>query len=124
VEVAPGGQRAPANGNRHGDVAYLTMGVEDSAAARAFYQEVLGWRFRAGRVEDGWEPEDVAPMVGMHGGHDRATVVPMYRVDDIHRAVERVRGEGGRSSDPEPQGYGVTAECSDDQGTQFYLVEF
>ena len=124
VEVPPGGQRAPVNGGRHGDVAYLTMAVEDSAAARAFYREVLGWRFRAGRVEDGWEAEDVSPMVGMHGGHGRSTVVPMYRVDDIDGAVERVRAGGGRSSDPEPQGYGVTAECFDDQGTNFYLVQF
>lgn len=124
VEVPPGSPKGPVNGDRPGDVAYLTMAVEDSAAARAFYREVLGWRFRAGRVEDGWEAEDVSPMVGMHGGHDRATVVPMYRVDDIHHAVELVRAQGGRSSDPEPQGYGVTADCFDDQGTHFYVVQF
>jgi uncharacterized protein len=57
----------------------------------------------------------------MHGGHARSTVLPMYRVDDIAAAVERVRAAGGTSTDPEQQPYGVTAECTDDQGTRFYL---
>ena len=60
-------------------------------------------------------------MVGMTGGQDRPTIVPMYRVDDIVLAVERVRGEGGTATDPERQPYGVSALCTDDQGTRFYL---
>ena len=60
-------------------------------------------------------------MTGMHGGHDVATGVPMYRVDDIATAVERVRAGGGTSTDPERQPYGISAECTDDQGAHFYL---
>ena len=108
-------------GTHHGDLAYVTMEVVDSERARAFYGSVLGWRFVPGRARDGWQAEDVVPMVGMSGGHGVATTVPMYRVDDIASAVERVRTAGGDATDPEAQPYGVTSSCSDDQGTRFHL---
>jgi uncharacterized glyoxalase superfamily protein PhnB len=113
-----------APGQRHGDVAYLTMEVVDSGHARAFYSSVLGWRFRPARVMDGWEVDDVVPMVGMKGGEARATTVPMYQVDDIAAAVARIRARGGSATDPERQPYGVTSACTDDQGTRFYLGQF
>lgn len=119
--AGPRGQRLAANGTDQGDVAYITMEVRDSAAVRAFYEAVLGWHFRAGRIEDGWGPEDVVPMTGLSGGHEVSTVVPMYRVDDIHVTVARVRGEGGSASEPEMQPYGLSSLCTDDQGTRFYL---
>lgn len=109
------------SGSRAGDLAYVTLEVVDSARARDFYAAVLGWRFTAGRAEDGWNVEDVVPMVGLHGGHDAATAIPMYRVDDIDAAVRRVRAAGGTSSDPQRMPYGITADCTDDQGTRFYL---
>jgi uncharacterized glyoxalase superfamily protein PhnB len=121
-EVGAGaGPRLPANGAVQGDLAYVTVETADSAQFRAFFGAVAGWRFTPGRVEDGWTVDDVAPMTGMHGGHARPTVVPMYRVDDIAAAVERVRAAGGTSTDPERQPYGVTADCADNQGTHFYL---
>ena len=117
----PRGPRLPANGRRQGDVSYITMEVRDSAAVRAFYGAVLGWHFNHGRIEDGWGPEDVVPMTGLSGGHEASTVVPMYKVDDIHVTVARVRGAGGSATVPEAQPYGLSSECADDQGTRFYL---
>jgi predicted enzyme related to lactoylglutathione lyase len=105
------------------DLAYITMEVVDSERARAFYGSVLGWRFTPGRIPDGWNVEDVRPMVGMAGGHDQPTVVPMYGVENIAAAVARVRDAGGTATDPQRQPYGVTAVCTDDQGTRFYLGE-
>jgi predicted enzyme related to lactoylglutathione lyase len=113
--------RLPANGQRHGDVSYITMEVGDSGAVRAFYDAVLGWHFSPGHVEDGWGPHDVVPVTGLHGGHETTTVLPMYRVDDIAAAVARVRAAGGSATEPESHPYGVTSECVDDQGTRFYL---
>jgi predicted enzyme related to lactoylglutathione lyase len=113
--------RGPVNGERNGDLSYVTMEVVDSAQARAFYGAVLGWRFRPGRAEDGWGPVDVVPMVGLSGGHAQATTVPMYRVDDIGAVVDRLRAHGGTATDPVEQPYGLTSECVDDQGTRFYL---
>jgi predicted enzyme related to lactoylglutathione lyase len=111
----------PAEGAGNGDLAYVTMEVVDSGRARAFYGTVLGWRFSGGRIDDGWQVDDVVPMVGLSGGHPGATTVPMYRVDDISVAIEAVRVAGGSATDPDPQPYGITAACTDDQGTRFYL---
>jgi uncharacterized glyoxalase superfamily protein PhnB len=118
---AGGRPRMPANGAVHGDVSYVTVETIDSARFRAFFGAVAGWRFTPGRMQDGWGVEHIVPMTGMHGGQGGPTVVPMYRVDDIGAAVERVRAAGGTSTDPEQQPYGMTAECADDQGTHFYL---
>lgn len=118
--VAVGDSSRPED-NHAGDLAYITMNVVDSTTAREFYSAVLGWRWHPGRVEDGWGVEATVPMTGLSGGHDRSFVMPMYRVQDIAGAVVRVRQAGGSATDPEMQPYGVTAECSDDQGTRFYL---
>jgi predicted enzyme related to lactoylglutathione lyase len=115
-----GGDRGP-EATGQGNLAYVTMEVVDAARARSFYGSVLDWRFTPGRHEDGWQVDEVAPMVGISGGHAEATTIPMYRVDDIAAAVARVRAAGGTATEPEPQPYGVTASCTDDQGTRFYL---
>jgi len=119
--VAEGSRQSEAGRSEPGDVTYVTMEVVDSAEARSFYGSVLGWRFAPGRVPDGWQVEDVIPLVGMAGGRDRATTIPMYQVEDIAAAVGLVRSAGGTASDPEVQPYGISSNCTDDQGTRFYL---
>ncbi len=125
VYEPPGGVsqagRGPQHGALPGDVAYVTMEVVDSAKTRAFYGSVLGWTFSPGRVEDGWQVDDVVPMVGISGGHEIATTVPMYRVGEVATAVDRVRPGGGSATEPEEQPYGITSTCTDDQGTRFFL---
>ncbi|HST64331.1 MAG TPA: VOC family protein [Mycobacteriales bacterium] len=113
--------RSPENGARPGDLSYLTLEVVDSARARAFYGAVLGWTFDRGTVADGWTPQGVSPMTGMHGGNEQHSAVPMWKVADVPAAVERVRAAGGTATDPEQQPYGITADCRDDQGLRFYL---
>jgi predicted enzyme related to lactoylglutathione lyase len=121
----PGGMPAPRpRPERQGDVVYLTFEVVDSTRARAFFGSVLDVQFSPGRVADGWNIANIVPMSGLSGGHARATMVPMYRVDDIAAAVARVRALGGAATDPEVQPYGVTSDCRDDQGTRFYLGQF
>ena len=109
------------NGRWEGDLAYLTINVVDSGRFRAFFGELFEWEFRPGRVEDGWQVEDPLPMTGLAGGASRASAVPMYRVDDIEAAVERVRAAGGSATPPEQMPYGRTSDCADDQGIPFYL---
>jgi uncharacterized protein len=60
-------------------------------------------------------------MIGFSGGHDRATAVPMWRVDDIDAAVAAVRSGGGVATEPEHRTYGISSECTDDQGMRLYL---
>jgi predicted enzyme related to lactoylglutathione lyase len=115
------GEPTASNGILPGDLAYVTMEVNDSARTRAFYGSVLGWTFTPGRVDDGWGVEGVSPMFGISGGHEVTTTVPMYRVDDIDTAVRALRDIGGTCAEPEHHPYGITATCTDDQGTRFYL---
>lgn len=130
--VPPGGVRRSAGTNEpgssdaggRGELSYVTMEVRDSARTRAFYGSVLGWRFQPGRVDDGWQVEDVVPIVGISGGHEQATTVPLYEVDDIDIAVELVRASGGTATPPEAQPYGTTSTCTDGQGTRFNLGQF
>ena len=99
--------------------------MPDSAVFRDFYARVLRWTFEPGRVDDGWQVPGTHPMAGLSGGSIRPTAVPMWTVPDIDTAVARVREAGGTVlAEPSRQPYGVTAECSDDQGSQFYLAEF
>jgi uncharacterized glyoxalase superfamily protein PhnB len=124
-ERTPDDTAAPAGPYRHGEICYLTIEVPDTVRARAFFATVLGWEFTPGQAEDGWgaliDGAEARYMTGLHGGHERTTVVPMYAVDDIDAAVRRVRAAGGTATDPARQPYGVTAECADDQGSRFYL---
>lgn len=106
---------------RTGDVAYVTHSVVDADAFRTFYGAVLGWRFEPGNVPDGWQITGVRPMAGVHGGHDRATSIPMYAVDDIDAAVEQVRAAGGQAESPEQHPYGRTSTCRGPGGVSFYL---
>ena len=121
VYQPPGGvgTQRPAAGGGEGDLVYVTYEVMDSARARAFYGELLGWTFTPGRVEDGWQV--VGGSGGLQGGHPRAAAVPMWRVPDLAGAVERVRAAGGTATDPVIRPYGGESECADDQGTRFYL---
>jgi predicted enzyme related to lactoylglutathione lyase len=118
---AGSGSRSPENGARQGDLSYLTLEVVDSARFRTFYGQVLGLTFTGGRIDDGWSVPGVSPMTGMHGGNAANIVVPMWKVDDVAAAVERVRAAGGTATDPERQPYGTTSEATDDQGVRFYL---
>jgi predicted enzyme related to lactoylglutathione lyase len=45
----------------------------------------------------------------------------MYAVDDLDAALARVRAQGGQAADPETHPYGITADCVDNQGIEFWL---
>src|ERR687894_2405890 len=108
---------------RHGDLAYLTHAVADTERAKAFYGAVLGWRFSPGPVEDGWQIKGTAPMSGMGGGADEPRIQPMFHVEDLDAALAAVRAHGGQAGEPEQQPYGLSAECTDDQGARFWLLQ-
>jgi predicted enzyme related to lactoylglutathione lyase len=120
AEGSPAPHAIQAQG-KEGELVYLTMEVPVSSKTRNFYGAVLGWRFAPGNVDDGWQVEAVSPMIGISGGHEVATTLPMYRVAEIAAAVGRVREAGGTASEPETHPYGITSDCTDDQGTRFYL---
>ncbi len=107
---------------KHGDVSYLTYEMPDSGLAREFYGAVLGWRFTPGRVPDGWNIEGTRPMSGLAGGRP-AALSSVYEVADLDLALRAVREQGGDDSDPTDQPYGRIADCTDNQGVRFSLLE-
>lgn len=130
VVVDPSGHRwmiasspAVAPTPRHGDLAYLSHAVADTARARAFYSAVLGWTFSPGRVADGWQIGGTNPPAGMHGGAAQPGIEPVYQVDDLAAALATVRDHGGQTSEPQQQPYGRIANCIDDQGAHFQLLQ-
>ena len=123
-QPTPGRPRPKLNGGGPGELSYITYQVPDSAAFKAFYSRVLFWTFEAGRIEDGWQVSRTHPMAGVAGGIGTPATVPMWTVEDIETAVARVREAGGSVIDePSLQSYGKSAQCTDDQGTRFYLGE-
>lgn len=108
---------------RHGEVGYLTYAVRDAERAKTFYGAVLGWRFTPGRVKNGWQIENTLPMSGLWGGASEPGIQPLYHVDDLDAALAAVRDHGGQAGEPERQPYGRTAECTDDQGARFWLMQ-
>ena len=120
----PGQARPALNGTGPGELSYITYEVLDSAAFKAFYSRVLYWTFEPGRIADGWQVEQTHPMAGVAGGSTQPVIVPMWTVEDIDAAVARVRDAGGTVIDePSQQPYGKSAQCTDDQGSRFYLGE-
>jgi predicted enzyme related to lactoylglutathione lyase len=114
--------RPALNGTGPGELSYVTYLATDSATFRRFYGRVLGWTFEPGRIDDGWEPRSVHPMVGVAGGNAEPVTVPMWTVADIDSAVQRVREAGGTLiEEPSAQSYGSSALCTDDRGVRFYL---
>jgi uncharacterized glyoxalase superfamily protein PhnB len=121
----PGQPRPELNGSGPGEVSYITYEVTDSSAFRAFYSRVLFWTFEPGHINDGWQVEQTHPMAGVAGGSTQPVTVPMWTVEDVDAAVARVREAGGTViEEPSQQPYGKSAQCTDDQGTRFYLGEF
>jgi uncharacterized glyoxalase superfamily protein PhnB len=120
------GEPRPAlNGSGPGELSYITYEVTDSTAFKSFYSGVLFWTFEPGRIEDGWGVAQTHPMAGVAGGSAAQVIVPMWTVEDVDAAVARVLEAGGTViEEPSQQAYGKMAQCTDDQGTRFYLGEF
>lgn len=109
---------------RHGEAGYFTFTVPDDEAAKRFYGAVLGWQFGEGNVPRAWRIEGSGlPEAGLWGGQAYAGWKLMYAVDELDAAVDRVRENGGAVSSVRREPYGRTADCTDDQGVEFWLWE-
>jgi predicted enzyme related to lactoylglutathione lyase len=115
--------RPAAAGARSGDVGYITIAPGDEVLASRFYGALFGWEFAPGRVPHGLLVSGPLPMMGMWGGTARQAITLNYIVADVAAAVRRVRDAGGTAADPASEPYGLFADCTDDQGVGFGLVQ-
>jgi uncharacterized glyoxalase superfamily protein PhnB len=110
-----------------GDVANVTITARDPDRAREFYEHVLQIPFSPAHPGT-WRAHQASPPLGIRPSRDAAPpaegqVQLTYRVDDIAAAVGRVRAAGGRADEPRRMPFGLHAECTDDQGMVFHLVQ-
>jgi uncharacterized glyoxalase superfamily protein PhnB len=106
---------------RQGDVANVTLTAPDAQRAKSFYEAVLQVPFAPAHPGT-WRTDQIAPPLGIRPSGDATPEVQLsFRVDDIAAAVERVRAAGGVAADPERRQFGLSAECTDNQGLTFRL---
>jgi len=109
------------------ELAHVTLQVPDAVRARAFYATVLGWGFAPGGVADGWRARigsaEPRPRITVWGGQQTAVVVPTFVVADLDGALAAVRAAGGGSSGIERRHHATAADCLDDQGAPFQLLQ-
>jgi uncharacterized glyoxalase superfamily protein PhnB len=118
-------------GNGHerpvGGLEHLVLRVPDARSCMQFYAAVLGWTFVPARIPDGWnvrtEDGEPRPRTSVLGGQAEAAVVPAFAVPDLAASVAAVRAAGGTSTEPQRRPFGLAAECADNQGLRFQLVE-
>ncbi|WP_372667647.1 VOC family protein [Amycolatopsis kentuckyensis] len=116
-------QAAPARPARHGAAMYFTFQVPEAEPAKSFYGAVLGWEFTPGSVSDAWGFSGPGLEGGLWAGDRQVGWKLMYAVEDLDAALTRVREQGGRTGEVENHPYGTTADCTDNQGIEFWLWE-
>ena len=100
-----------------------TMTAPDPDRAREFYEHVLQIPFSPAHPGT-WRAHQASPPLGIRSSGDATPEVQLtFRVDDIAAAVERVRAAGGHADDPARMPFGLHAECTDDAGMIFRLVQ-
>ena len=122
--AAAGQSPSAAPASRQGDVGYASLWIPDVGRSAAFYGAVFGWEYEPSPNSRAWQVPGATPPQGLWGGQSRATLFCSYVVDDVTAAVARVRAAGGQAGDPIQRPYGLVADCTDDQGTRFYLGQF
>ena len=101
----------------------MAMTAREANRAKEFYEEVLQVPFSEGHP-GAWRTDQTAPPLAILPSRDAEPEVRLsYRVDDIAAAVERVRAAGGRAGEPARRLFGLLAECADDQGMTFHLLQ-
>ncbi|MFB9690346.1 VOC family protein [Amycolatopsis plumensis] len=114
-------QAAPKPSPAPGQAMYFTFQVPEAEPAKSFYGAVLGWEFTPGSVSDAWSFSGPGLEGGLWAGDRQIGWKLMYAVADLDAALTRVREQGGRAGEVENHPYGLTADCTDNQGIEFWL---
>jgi predicted enzyme related to lactoylglutathione lyase len=121
-----GDEDGPPSGAVLGAPCWVSLAAHDLAATRAFYEAVLGWEFRPGRLGDGFavamsQGRPVAGIGAMAPTLGVATAwLPYFGVGDPDETASRVRERGGTVGvGPIPFPLGRAALLSDSSGAAF-----
>jgi predicted enzyme related to lactoylglutathione lyase len=100
-----------------GNPAYITIEVPNERRGRRFYGELLGWRFDGGLANPGFT------TVPMGIGSAEPGRQLFIKADDPDAMAVRVRELGGTAGERHEWPSGIGIECTDDQGTKFWLYK-
>ena len=109
-------------------VTFIEMGSGAPEKTSRFFTELFGWTFHpmddAEAAGGGWF-DTPSVKAGLHGRDAQMGMVPYFRVDDIEKAVSRVRALGGDAENfiADEPGFGRFCNCKDAQGMRFGLHE-
>lgn len=101
---------------------YFTLPAPDLARSKAFYGAVFGWTADGGSM--GGHVSNITPPGGLFPGGDPADRTVYLSTTNLDASLELVRANGGEIvGDIIDHGQGPSAECRDDQGTHFVLLQ-
>jgi predicted enzyme related to lactoylglutathione lyase len=101
------------------ELGYLTLKVADVGRARTFYGALFGWEFEGGA--GGAHVKNTKLPLGLAQGGPVSISFAYFKVADIDATMARVRELGGTARDRAESPSGLSAVCTDDQGTEFSL---
>src|SRR5437870_10401457 len=106
------------NAERPGKIIWFELPAEDTARAKHFYGGLFGWEFQASEDQDYHMTFEAGGAI--YGAPGQKGLLAYFGVDDVERAIERVRGLGGEAgTKQEVPGFALYAVCTDTEGNPF-----
>jgi len=102
---------------------YVTFEVADAGRARRFYEAVFGWAPEPGDSPGGYHIPNTTFPCGIYATDAAIGLRVSYRVANLDAVLARVTELGGTSDEPVENPVGWSADCVDDQGTPFSLLQ-
>lgn len=121
--------------NAHGSFIWYELMTKDPAAAKAFYDDVVGWDIDAESMPGSMDYRMIKAPDGMAGGVLKLDAESLagggypvwlgyFGVDDVDASAAAIKADGGEIhlSPFDVPGVGRIAMASDPQGVPFYLM--
>lgn len=104
------------------EIGYVTIPVDDTARATAFYGALFGWQSEPGNSGDGYAhvANTELPLGFTPDGNDSSPSL-YFRVDDAEATAVRATELGGEIIERATYDSGANVVCRDDQGRTFLL---
>lgn len=115
--------REPKKAAAHGDLFYFALPVADGDRGRAFYASLLGWEFGETGSQGGTHAENMITDGGIGAGRDGDRAEFWFWVDDVDTAISEIQAAGGSTEGPYDTPQGLVANCVDDQGVSFGIIQ-
>ncbi|MGD0192296.1 MAG: VOC family protein [Rhizomicrobium sp.] len=101
------------------ELGYFTLKVKDVVRAQRFYGDAFGWEFEGG--PQGAHVKNTKLPVGIAPGGPVDISFVYFKVPNLDAAIAHISELGGTARGRSESPSGLSAICTDDQGTEFSL---